>query len=121
LFANGLLLMLVTLIPFPTAVVAEYLRTSAASTAVEFYCGSFFLNSVAFYLLAMAAFRKEMLDQTPPRRPRAGCAGVTGGPPLYLVAFAATPFSPWLAMSICTGLWVFWAATTRDECPPGNG
>ena len=62
LFANGLLLRMVTLVPFPTAVVAEYLQTSAATTAVEFYCGSFLVNSVAFYLLAMAAFRKEMLD-----------------------------------------------------------
>jgi hypothetical protein len=35
-------------IPFPTAVVAEYLQTSAATTAVEFYCGSFFVNSVVF-------------------------------------------------------------------------
>jgi uncharacterized membrane protein len=119
LFANGLLLMMVTLIPFPATVVAEYLRTSAATTAVEFYCASFFVNSVAFYLLAMAAFRKEMLDpdasaETAARLRRS----YRWGPPLYLAAFAAAPFSPWGAMSICTGLWVFWAATTRDECPP---
>lgn len=49
LFANGLSPMMVTLIPFPTAVVAEYLRSPA----------------VAFYLLAMAAFRQEMLDPKP--------------------------------------------------------
>ncbi|HEY1756025.1 MAG TPA: hypothetical protein VGG72_11555 [Bryobacteraceae bacterium] len=40
--------MMVTLIPFPKAVVAEYLPTSAATTAVDFYCGSFFVNSVVF-------------------------------------------------------------------------
>jgi uncharacterized membrane protein len=122
LFANGLLLMMVTLVPFPTAVVAEYLQTSAATTAVEFYCGLFFLTSVAFYLLVTAGLRREMLDpKTPaemvpwPRR------SYRWGPPLYLVALIAAPFSPWLAMAICTGLWVYWAMTTREECPPENG
>jgi uncharacterized membrane protein len=118
LFANGLLLMMVTLIPFPTAVVAEYLQTPAASTAVEFYCGSFFVNSVAFYVLAMAAFRKEMLDpEASAETPRKLRSSYRWGPPGYLVALATAPFSPWLAMSICSALWVFWAATTRDECP----
>jgi hypothetical protein len=41
------------------------------------YSGSFFVNSVAFYLLAMAAFRKEMLDANAsaeaPRRLRRSC------------------------------------------------
>jgi|SRR5579863_665712 TMEM175 potassium channel family protein len=119
LFANGLLLMMVTVVPFPTAVVAEYLQTAAASTAVESYCGTFVVISIAFYLLAMAAFRKEMLDPAAsadtPRRLR---RSYRWGPPLYSLAFAASFFSPWLAMSICTGLWVYWAATTRDECPP---
>ena len=119
LFANGLLLMMVTLVPFPTAVVAEYLQTSAATTAVEFYCGSFFVNSVAFYLLAMAAFREEVLDPNA----SAGTAvrlrrSYRWGPPLYLLAFAAAPFGPWLAMTICSALWVFWAATTGDDAPP---
>ncbi len=70
---------------------------------MEFHCASFFVNSVAFYLLAMAAFRQEMLDPDASAETAAGYAA---------------PFSPWGAMSICTGLWVFWAATTRDECPP---
>src|SRR4051794_16267584 len=35
LFANGLLLMLVTVVPFPTALVSEYLDTPSASLAVE--------------------------------------------------------------------------------------
>jgi uncharacterized membrane protein len=119
LFANGLLLMMVTVVPFPTAVVAEYIQTSAASPACELYCGSFLATSIAFYLLSTAAFRKEMLDpNSSAEAPLRLRKSYRWGPPLYVVASATSLFSPWLAMSICTGLWVFWAATTRDECPP---
>src|SRR5256886_1464698 len=41
LFANGLLLMLVTVVPFPTSLVSEYLTTPAAATACAVYAGIF--------------------------------------------------------------------------------
>jgi uncharacterized membrane protein len=115
LFANGFLLMLVTVVPFPTAVVAEYLRTPAAPAACTFYAGFFVLISIGFSVLLWAAFRKSVLD------PHASTATVARlrksyrlGPPLYLAATVAGPFSPWLAMGICTALWIVWAATTRE-------
>jgi uncharacterized membrane protein len=115
LFANGLLLMLVTVVPFPTAIVAEYLRTPAAPAACTLYAGFFVLIAIAFYVLLLAAFRESNLD------PNASVTAVNRlrrsyrlGPPFYLAAAIAAPFSPWLAMAICTALWIFWAATTRD-------
>ena len=42
LFANGFLLLLITAVPFPTAIVAQYLRTPAASVASGLYAGLFF-------------------------------------------------------------------------------
>ena len=115
LFANGFLLMLVTVVPFPTAVVAEYLRTPAAPAACTFYAGFFVLISIGFSVLLWAAFRKSVLD------PDASPATIARlrksyrlGPPLYLAATVAGPFSPWLAMGICTALWIVWAATTRE-------
>jgi uncharacterized membrane protein len=115
LFANGFLLMLVTVVPFPTAVVAEYLRTPAATAACTFYAGFFVLISIGFSVLLWAAFRRSVLD------PDASDATVERlrrsyrlGPPLYLAATIAGPFSPWLAMGICSALWIVWAATTRE-------
>ena len=55
LFANGFLLMLVTVVPFPTAVVAEYLRTPAAGAACTFYASFFVLISIGFSVLLWAA------------------------------------------------------------------
>jgi uncharacterized membrane protein len=115
LFANGFLLMIVTVVPFPTAVVSEYLRTPAAAAACTLYAGTFVLTAIAFWVLLIAAFRESTLD------PAASPATIERlrrsyrlGPPLYLLATLAAPFSPWLAMAICTGLWILWAVTTRE-------
>ena len=113
--ANGFLLMIITMVPFTTAVVAEYWRTPAAATASAFYAGTFVLVAIAFYAVLLAGFRESALD------PNASPATVARlrrdyrwGPPLYLAATVAGPFSPLLSMTICTGLWIFWALTTRD-------
>ena len=71
LFANGFLLMLVTVVPFPTAVVSEYLRTPAGPAACTFYAGFFVLISIGFWILLWAAFRKSVLDLE-----ASACAGV---------------------------------------------
>jgi uncharacterized membrane protein len=115
LFANGFFLMLVTLVPFPTAVVAEYLRTPAARAACIFYAGFFVLISIGFSAPLWAAFRQSVLS------PGASATRIESlrrsyrlGPPLYLAATVAGVYSPWLAMAICTALWIVWAATTRE-------
>ena len=115
LFANGFLLMIITVVPFTTSVIAEYWRTPAAPTASTFYAGTFVVISIAFYLTLLAAFRPGTID------PNASPVTVQRlrrdyrfGPPLYLAAAIAAPFSPLLSMGICTALWIFWAVTTRD-------
>jgi len=115
LFANGFLLMVVTVVPFPTAVVSEYLRTPAAPAACTLYAGTFVLIAIGFWLVLNAAFRRSTVD------PNASEATLNRlrssyrlGPPLYLLAAISAPFSPWLAMAICTGLWILWAVTTRE-------
>jgi uncharacterized membrane protein len=116
LFANGFLLLLVTVVPFPTAAVAQYLQTPAAASACALYAGVFVGISAAFYLVLMAAFRESVLD---PNAPAARVARLRRdyryGPPGYLAAFIAAPFSPMLSLGICTALWIFWAITT-GEC-----
>ena len=51
LFANGGLLLMVTFVPFPTAMLAHYLGTPAANTAVAFYCATFLVTSLFHNLL----------------------------------------------------------------------
>lgn len=115
LFTNGLLLFFVTVVPFPTALVAEYLNTPEAPAATAVYACIFLGISIAFLLMLLAALRPSIVDPAAPlatvRRLR---RSYWAGPPLYLLAAIVAPFSPWTGMGICTALWILWAATTRD-------
>ena len=69
LFANGLLLMLVTFVPFPTAVLAEYLNRQGANAAVAFYCGTFVLINTAYNLLwYTAAVHRRLIKEDVPQK-----------------------------------------------------
>ncbi|HWC74973.1 MAG TPA: TMEM175 family protein [Gemmatimonadales bacterium] len=61
LFANGLLLLTVTFVPFPTAVLAAYLGKPEEKAAVAFYCGTFFVNGLIWNLLFHTIVRSGLL------------------------------------------------------------
>jgi uncharacterized membrane protein len=58
LFSNGLLLLLVTIVPFPTALVGAYLTKLAASVACATYAGFFVPVDSAYNLLWWAVSRQ---------------------------------------------------------------
>jgi uncharacterized membrane protein len=118
LFWNGLLLFLVTFVPFPTALLAEYLPHAEARLAVRVYSGTFIAIALAFTalwrhastgrrLLARAVNTAEVEQITRQYR---------FGPPSYLAAFIASFFSVWLSLAICLGL----AALFASRGPPAR-
>ncbi|MDP4199551.1 MAG: TMEM175 family protein [Bacteroidota bacterium] len=60
-YTNLLLLLLVTFVPFPTALLAEYLGSSGETTAAVLYAATFFAISLAFLLLWQHAAHKRRL------------------------------------------------------------
>jgi len=111
-FANGCLLLGITFVPYPTSVLASYLKTPAAKMAAGFYSGTFVVIAICFYLFIRAAFRKPLLS------PDASEAFITKtchsymfGPPSYLLATLAAVIDVRLSLAICTVLWIFWATT----------
>ena len=114
MFANGFLLLLVTLVPFPTQLLGEYLAAPAAVTAAAVYAGLFVFISLAYIgLWWAAALRRNLLrpDVTATQiqqRTRANMVGL----PAYLLAFACAFWSPILSVVICGVLWIFWAFTS---------
>src|SRR5258706_11197860 len=62
LFANGLLMLIVTFVPFPTAVLAEYLDRRAANVAATFYCATFVLVSISYNLLLWSVVANRRHD-----------------------------------------------------------
>jgi len=111
-FANGCLLLGVTFVPYPTAVLASYLETPAARMAVAFYAGTFVFIAVCFYLFIRAAFRKPLLSADASDEFIAKtCHDYMFGPPLYLIATIAAFLDARASLLICTALWIFWATT----------
>lgn len=90
LFSNGLLLLGATIVPFSTALIAEYLGHPGQHTAAAIYNGTFILNAIFFNLVWRSASAKgRLLHNDADHR---AVQQITGsfrlGLPLYTAAFA---------------------------------
>jgi uncharacterized membrane protein len=110
MITNGLLLMLIALVPFPTKTLGLFLLTSALQTAVVFYTGYFVLISLAFRLLWYAASRnKELLvhditEKQIKQTTRSENIGLICNAIIFGVAF----INPWAALVLSFVMWVYW-------------
>lgn len=117
LYANGLLLLLVTFVPYPTGVLAEYLDKPGGAVAGAFYAGTFVAISVAFNLLLWTACRGRRLlkagvsEAVIRRITRSYLPGV----PAYLAAVAAAFIDVKLTVGICMALALFWMVAGRSH------
>jgi uncharacterized membrane protein len=115
LYANGLLLFGVTVVPFPTAVLADYFEKPGASVAAAAYAGTFVLIGLAYNLLWRSAIAGRRLLK----------AGVSEdaireisrrywiGVPGYVAAALGAFVSVFLTVGICVALLVVWVAVSR--------
>jgi uncharacterized membrane protein len=110
MIANGLLLMVVALVPFPTKTLGLYLQTDALRTAVIFYTGYFVLISLGFRLLWHAASCKRQLlvhgltKDDIRKVTRNENIGLLCKTVIMLVAF----INPWLALMLSFLMWIYW-------------
>ena len=117
LFANGFLLLAVTFINFPTAVLAKYFNAPAFNIASAAYCGSMVLISVAYNLLWYSSAYKrrlvkdEISDGLIIQIRNAYWFGFF----IYLIAFILSFFYPLLGLSICISLWVLWVTLSYEK------
>ncbi|GAA4004935.1 hypothetical protein GCM10022631_15110 [Deinococcus rubellus] len=105
LIVNGFFLLTVSFLPFPTAVVAEYLRSESGSAAAAFYALANLLNSLAFFLLArtITAAHPDSLALLG-RSQRDSFLGI-----FWCLACAVLAlFSPLASLLLVAGLFVWW-------------
>jgi uncharacterized membrane protein len=117
LYANGLLLFVVTLVPFPTAILAEYFESPAASVAAAVYGGTFVLTSIAYTVLWRTAIGRGgrlLRGNVSPEHLEELTRRYRWGFPMYVLATLAAFVSPSLTVLICLGLWVFWVVAARN-------
>ena len=95
--ANGFVLLYVTFIPFPTAVLAAHLTGPEITTAVTFYCATFVVGSAAFNLLVATIARCPGVDMEAVRRIRRGFR-ITFT--IYVAATLIALVAPWVALGL---------------------
>lgn len=115
LMMNGLLLMFVTLVPFPTALLAEHIAQPGGATAAAVYSGTFVFIAVLFNVLwRYAANGGRLLDRGHDRQAEATITKqYRFGPFLYLAAFALAFVSVPASVGLCGCLAVFFALPLR--------
>jgi uncharacterized membrane protein len=111
LFLNGLLLLVVTTIPFPTALLAEFLQNPSAPVACAIYCGTFVLLALAFNAFwRYAAYRNRLLARTATTEQVAAISrSLLFGPLTYFGAFVLAFVNVYASFGLCILLAIYWA------------
>jgi len=110
MITNGLVLMLVALVPFPTKTLGEFLLTNAFQTAVVFYTGYFVLISLAFRLLWFAAKRKKelLIHNITLKQIKQTTRNENTGLVCNTLIFGVAFINPWAALVLSFVMWVYW-------------
>jgi uncharacterized membrane protein len=110
MYWNGLLLFFVTIVPFPTSLLAAYLMEREAKTAAAVYAGTGFMIALAFTGLWRHAIRRKRLLAPGSEAEVAQLSQqYRFGPLAYLLAFALAFVSAWASVGVCLALAVFFA------------
>jgi len=111
MFSNGLVLMTVVALSYPTAIVGTYLNTDAGGAAVATY-GLFVLATSLAWNIFMLALRPErglLKPGVPPGLISSTRRRVALGFVIYLVATGVALRYAYLGLGIITVMWGFWA------------
>ena len=117
LVLNGLLLLFVTFVPFPTAIVAEYVRGRDQHVAAIVYSGTFTMLAIIFNLLwRYASYHNRLLDRrADPHAVRAITWAYSFGPGLYLVSFVLAFINVAASLAVTGALAIFFALPPRTQ------
>jgi len=111
MYLNGLLLLLVTFIPFPTSLLSRYILSEAAPTVAFIYSGTYLLLAIAFNLLWFSALQRGLVNDHGAKRVNfSGIRkGYLIGPLLYGMATVLALFFPIASVTVCIALALYFA------------
>jgi TMEM175 potassium channel family protein len=113
LFLNLLLLLGVTFVPFPTALLAAHLRGADARIAAAVFNGTYVMIAIFFNILWHHAVDSSLLDSTTLESAHSISRQYAIGPTAYLVCFGLTWVSVPLSLGMNIALAVFFAIPAR--------
>jgi uncharacterized membrane protein len=102
LYWNGLLLLFVTFVPFPTSLLAANLNGRAAKGAAAMYAGTALAIALAFTVLWRHAIRDaRLMAPDTEAEVQELSKQYRLGPIAYLIALGLAYFSPWASVGLC--------------------
>ena len=109
-YANGFLLLTVVLIPFPTALLGEYLLTDQAAPAVVLYSATTGLQSLSWILLCRAALYPEALTKNEKSTLTMRQSQKTGyfALAIYLICAVLALWFPLAVALLISAIWIGW-------------
>ena len=112
MFLNGLLLLSVSVIPFPTALLAQHFLKPGAQIACAVYTGAYVLIAITFNVLwrYCAKGRRLIKSSAHDHQLERITRSYLNGPIFYGAAFLASFFNLYLSISICVALAIYFAA-----------
>ena len=122
LVLNALLLLGITFVPFPTALLAAYVGKPGETAAALVYTGTFTVVAVIFNVFwRYAAHGHRLLDRrASPEAVRAITRAYAWGPPVYFLSFCVAAVSVGASLAMTVALAVFFALPDRSRRPaPG--
>ncbi len=119
LFFNGLLLMGISIVPFTTSLVAEYLQKPDSEIVAVIYSGGFVLIAIFFNLLwRYASYKNRLLAPNADMRAvNAITSAYNIGPMFYLLAVLLGFFSVTASLLLNLALACFFALPSRNNRP----
>jgi uncharacterized membrane protein len=117
LYANGFFLMTITFMPFPTALLAEYISTDFAKPAIAFYCFGGVVNSLGWNLLIHTLYKPVKLINSEKNEALLNTIkkSVKFGMLVYLAATVLSFWVPLVALAINLLLWIVWISLSITE------
>jgi len=122
MFSNGMLLLGVVLVPFPTALVAEYLGRSGQKTAALIYNSTFIAIAICFNLLWRSASTNARLLRI--GHDREAVRHITDsfrfGPLFYVITLIVGLLSVTASLAVSCALAIYYALPSRMLRPSGT-
>jgi uncharacterized membrane protein len=108
---NGLLLMVIVVIPFATALLADYIQEPDWKTAQAVYSGCFLAMALTYTVMWRYASRgRRLLEaEVKPEAVENINKQFNVGPPLYLATFVLAFISAEASLALCIALAIFYA------------
>lgn len=111
IYANGLLLLSVVFIPFPTSLLGEFVLTDHAAPAVSLYCGVCGLQAISWMFMTRAALAPSAPLMTNERAMRTGRSNLKRSYfaiALYTLCAIAAFWFPLTIAIIVAFTWILW-------------